>query len=151
MVEVQHVRIENTPKCCVGSWVLEGKELCKTLEDTDRMLVSDMPLGELQRRKVAGRTAIPTGKYLLAWDYSPKFKKFMIHVLNVPAFLGIRFHSGVTDEHTEGCVLGGKDYRKVNGVYQLVGSKIAREETEKVLVPLIKAGGVYLNILRTYA
>ncbi len=68
-----------------------------------------MELPELQKRKVYGQTAIPTGIYEVRMTYSAKYKRKMPQVMNVPAFTGIRIHSGNTAEDTLGCILLGNN------------------------------------------
>lgn len=48
---------------------------------------------------------IPEGTYPLDKTYSPKFKKFLPEVLDVPDRTGIRIHRGAVPEHSTGCVL----------------------------------------------
>ena len=48
---------------------------------------------------------IPEGTYPLEKTYSPKFKKFLPEVQNVPDRSGIRIHRGTFPEHSKGCVL----------------------------------------------
>ena len=71
----------------IGDLFIDGQYFCKTLEDTDRKLECD---GE----KVYGKTAIPRGAYNVIIDWSPRFKRELPHVLDVPGFEGIRIHSG---------------------------------------------------------
>lgn len=87
---------------------------CETLEDTDRKLESG-------GKKIAGETAIPRGEYKLVIDWSNRFKKEMMHVLDVPQFEGIRIHAGNTNADTEGCVLLGTG--RANG--WLLNSRVA--------------------------
>lgn len=100
---------------------------CDTLEDTDRGLRQDMPLELLKRMKVYGETAIPTGTYVVRWSYSNKFGKYMPELVNVPAFLGIRMHSGVTAKDSLGCILVGEN----KAVGQVVNSRAAYARVAK--------------------
>lgn len=79
--------------------------LCYTLEDEQRDV------------KVWGETRIPAGTYKLGlrteggfhnrYKSRYTFHKGMIHVLDVPGFEYILWHSGNTDENTAGCLLLG--------------------------------------------
>ena len=48
---------------------------------------------------------IPTGTYPLSVTYSPKFKKNLPLIEEVPEREGIRIHMGTKPEHSTGCVL----------------------------------------------
>lgn len=48
---------------------------------------------------------IPAGIYPLDLTWSPRFKKLMPLIGNVPEREGIRIHMGAKPEHSEGCVL----------------------------------------------
>ena len=48
---------------------------------------------------------IPAGTYPIAVTWSPKFKRMLPIVLNVPGRSGIRFHRGTKPEHSRGCIL----------------------------------------------
>lgn len=85
----------------------DGKNWCNVLEDTDRGLRSSMTLEEILSVKVPGQTAIPRGIYQVIITYSPKFKKRLPLLQNVPGFSGIRIHSGNKARDTEGCLLPG--------------------------------------------
>lgn len=85
----------------------DGKNWCNVLEDTDRGLRSSMTLEEILSVKVPGQTAIPRGIYQVIITYSPKFKKKLPLLLDVPGFSGIRIHSGNKARDTEGCPLPG--------------------------------------------
>lgn len=87
----------------IGHMYLDGKYFCDTLEDVVR------PDGT----KVYGQTAIPAGTYQCKLTYSPRFKKTLPHIMDVPNFEGVRIHSGNTAADTEGCVLVGEN--KVKG------------------------------------
>lgn len=94
-------REKNTEKSCIGTLDVDRKKECLTLEPPVRVLG---PMGE---GKIFGKTAIPAGRYKVIIDFSQRFQRFMLHVLNVPFFTGIRIHSGSSDINTEGCLLVG--------------------------------------------
>ena len=48
---------------------------------------------------------IPAGTYPLARTWSPKFKKLLPIVEDVPDREGIRIHRGTIPEHSTGCIL----------------------------------------------
>ena len=48
---------------------------------------------------------IPAGTYPLDLTWSPRFKKLMPLISDVPEREGIRIHMGSVPEHSEGCVL----------------------------------------------
>ena len=48
---------------------------------------------------------IPPGTYELKKTWSPRFKKMLPEVLNVPERSGIRIHRGSIPEHSQGCIL----------------------------------------------
>lgn len=48
---------------------------------------------------------IPCGTYPVRVTFSPKFKRMLPLVLNVPGRSGIRIHRGSRPEHSTGCIL----------------------------------------------
>ena len=48
---------------------------------------------------------IPEGTYQLVNTMSPRFKKILPLLVNVPGRSGIRVHTGTKPEHSKGCVL----------------------------------------------
>lgn len=120
-MKIQLKRIAKKPNYTVGRLYINGVYQCDTLEDTDRGLRKGMPLEQLKRMKVYGETAIPTGTYVVRWSYSNKFGKYMPELDHVPAFSGIRIHSGNTAKDSLGCILVGEN----KAVGQTVNSRAA--------------------------
>ena len=48
---------------------------------------------------------IPAGEYRVEMTWSPKYKKLLPQILDVPERDGIRIHMGTKPEHSTGCVL----------------------------------------------
>ena len=108
-MEIHIERRWKKPAYTIGVMSVDGARLCETLEDTDRGLKSSMTLGEIQKRKIKGQTAIPAGRYQLLMTYSPKFKKKRPLINAVPGYSGVRIHPGNDASATEGCVLVGEN------------------------------------------
>lgn len=102
-------RIAKRNTYTIGKLYINGEYFCDTLEDTDRNLSSKMSVSEISKKKIYGRTAIPTGTYTVIWNYSNKFRKMMPLLMNVPGYAGVRIHAGNTDKDTLGCILVGKN------------------------------------------
>lgn len=97
--------------------------------------------------KVPGETAIPEGLYPLIITPSPKFKRRLPLLVNVPGFDGIRIHPGNSHEDTQGCILVGegvhefsseprltKSVSAFNAIFEKIEEAIAAGESISVLI-----------------
>ena len=94
----------------IGRLYIDGKYFCDTLEDQ----VRELPALNCEcPEKVYSKTAIPFGEYKVTMEYSPRFKRVLPRLHDVPHFIGILIHSGNTATDSAGCILVGKN--KVKG------------------------------------
>jgi hypothetical protein len=100
----------------LGELFLDGSFECYTCEDIVRPI----------NQKIPGQTAIPTGSYRVVVDWSNRFQKNMLHILDVPGFEGVRIHAGNSARDTDGCVLVGQTVDTVNA--SIGASRIAYEQ-----------------------
>lgn len=90
----------------IGELTLEDHfgRMAWTLEDQ----VREVPGQPIAAWKIPGNTAIPVGRYRVAITYSPRFRRQMPALLNVPGFEGVRIHWGNSSVDTIGCILVGQ-------------------------------------------
>jgi len=84
MVTIHLTRKSKDGKAVRGHLRFEGQEIA-TLENTDYI--------------------IPNGTYEVRVTWSPRFKRMLPLVMQVPGRSGIRFHRGTKPEHSKGCIL----------------------------------------------
>jgi hypothetical protein len=133
-----------TSTSTISTLFVNGKKQCYLLEDTDRGLEGEMSLTDIAKKKVYGKTAIPTGRYEVAVNYSNKFKKLLPLLLNVKGFEGIRIHPGNTESASLGCLLPGSTYTT-----DFVGqSRIAFNSLFQLITDASATEKVYLTIKR---
>lgn len=77
------------PEYTIGKLYINKEYFCDTLEDA------------IRKEKIYAETAIPFGKYEVTITYSPRFKKNLPLLLNVPGFEGVRIHSGNNADYKE--------------------------------------------------
>lgn len=85
-----------TDKSTIGDLYFDGAFFCSTLEDPVR------------RTKITGETAIPPGRYRVTIEPSPRFKRLMPRLKDVPGYSGVLIHWGNFPTDTDGCILVGE-------------------------------------------
>lgn len=126
-MEILVQRKAKKPGYTIGKMFIDGLYFCDTLEDEVRNLeVED---------KIPGKTAIPEGRYKVIVNVSPKFKRELPRLVDVPGFSGILIHRGNTSEDTSGCILVGENKQKgrvINSTkYELKLTSLIKNEIEK--------------------
>ena len=84
MTNIHLIRRTKDGKAVRGCLRFEGREIA-TLENADYI--------------------IPNGTYEVRVTWSPRFKRMLPLVMQVPGRSGIRFHRGTRPEHSKGCIL----------------------------------------------
>ena len=82
---IRLIRNQSQGSAITGRLVINGRWFCNTLERVGYQ--------------------IPALCYHLAVTQSPKFRRLLPIVQNVPQRSGIRFHRGTKPEHSTGCIL----------------------------------------------
>ena len=148
-MEILVRRIAKRPTYTIGRMYIDGKYVCDTLEDTDRGLKQSMSLEEIKKKKIYGKTAIPTGTYKVAMNVvSPKFKNRtwakpyggkLPRLLDVPGYEGVLIHPGNVANETYGCILP--------GINSVVGKVMNSQATfKKVMAILTKGTDITITI-----
>lgn len=126
------------PEYTIGRLEVDGTFFCDTLEDRVRDLNRE--------KKVPGETAIPAGEYEVVVNWSPRFRRRLPRLLNVPGFEGILIHRGNRAADTAGCILLGEN--KVTGavvnstVYEIRLTAMleeAQQKGEKIWIEVVDA------------
>jgi hypothetical protein len=108
-MQIDLIRELGTEGYTIGTMRINNAYECYTLED------------QVRPEKIYGETAIPEGTYKVIVSYSPRFKRDLPLLLNVPNFEGIRIHPGNKADDTHGCILVGVS----KGHGSIGGSRIA--------------------------
>jgi len=122
-----------------GRLHIDGKAMFYTLEDKRREVIG-RPVADW---KVPGVTAIPAGRYEVVITMSPRFKRRLPLLLNVPGFTGVRIHAGNTEHDTEGCILLGTRRAEKS----VLNSRAAMQAFTEILEAKLKDGKVWLQIV----
>lgn len=134
-MKIELNRLFIKPTYTIGKLYVAGQYFCDTLEDKVRNLSRE--------KKVPGQTAIPSGEYEVIVNVSPRFKRKLPRLLNVPGFEGILIHRGNSPEDTAGCILVGENKqpgRVINSTgYELKLTNMlerAMEKNDKITIEI---------------
>lgn len=108
----------------IGKMYLNGEYFCDTLEDAVRSV------------KIPNETAIPAGTYKVEVTYSPKFKRDLPLLIDVPDYTGIRIHNGSNKDHTSGCILVGFNKTKGQLTDSYIMSKLLTKRLKSLSEPI---------------
>ena len=91
-----------------------------------------------KEKKVAGKTAIPEGRYKVKVGWSPRAGKNVPWLKDVPHFKDIQIHTGNIPGHTRGCILVGSAENNVlvdsRLVFECLMKKLACEKDIEIAV-----------------
>ena len=93
----------------IGKLSIDGRYWCDILEPPVRDLNKN-GIFDNGEKKVPGNSAIPYGTYDIVVNISPKFKRLLPRLLNVPHFDGVLIHRGNTVKDTAACLLPGSKF-----------------------------------------
>lgn len=133
----KHENLEYT----IGDLFINDVWFCNTIEDTIRDLPNICPNTNkgLQCNcsgKIYSKTAIPVGTYRITIEFSPRFKRRLPYLHNVPHFLGILIHPGNTEKDSSGCIIVGMN--TIKG--KVLQSRITSDKLNALLEEELKKG-----------
>ena len=113
----------------IGDLFIDGVFFCHTLEDEKRA----------DGVKVYGETAIKDGIYEVKLTFSPRFKRIMPLLLDVPMFEGVRIHGGNDSSNTLGCILVAfnTDLKRIWGTAEKKLTKKLKESKDKITIEIV--------------
>ena len=101
-------RIALKPNYTIGKLFINGTYYCDTIEDKVIDLNKNGKFDD-GLSKVMHQTAIPYGTFKVVVNYSPKFKRELPRLLDVPYFEVILIHNGNDQNSSSGCIIIGEN------------------------------------------
>lgn len=115
-MKIVSTRLLYTPTATRGIVAVDGAFFGYCLEDVAR--TAGTP-------KVRGETAIPAGLYEVGIHASPRFRKRLPWLKNVPGFNYILAHGGNRPTDTEGCLLLAREYKAADWIFGSLSDAMA--------------------------
>lgn len=148
IMELLLKRIARKETYTIGKMYVNGKYICDTIEDCDRL--------HFGKPKIKGETAIPSGRYEVVQNvFSNRFGNktfykslcngYLPRLLNVPQFEGVLIHCGNSASDSSGCI--------ICGLNKVVGKVVDSQKTftklmNEYLLPAKRKGEkVYITII----
>ena len=133
-MELKLKRIHKEENYTIGKLYINDKWFCDTIEDKVRILppkCKNTTSGSQChcKEKIYAQTAIPPGIYKITMEYSPKFKRVLPFLHNVPHFTGILIHPGTDETSSAGCIIIGKN--RVKG--KVLESRVTSDTLNTIL------------------
>lgn len=129
----------------LGELFSDGVFECFVLED----VVREIPECPVASWKVPGKTAIPSGRYRVVLEHSPRFGPDTLTIQGVEGFTFVRVHCGNDENDTDGCLIVGDAVEQERIVYGTTRSALARlkdlvraairEHGEEVWISIVNA------------
>ncbi len=113
MKRVRIVRVEKSEDGIIGVLTIDGKADCFTMQPDERDVHFSIPVGNYACRRFSGRKWQDTFEII------------------VPKHSALLFHSGNTEENTEGCILLGEEVGELIGKRAVLASGKAFKEFMK--------------------
>jgi len=138
-METKIIRVAQGKNSTLSHLYIGGLFCCYLLEDRIRM------------EKIQGITCIPEGEYRLSLNHwagmnakyarrYPKLHEGMVEITEIPTFQLVFIHIGNYHTETAGCPLTGSYWQRLDGDYQVLGSRTAYEYVYPLLVEQIRQG-----------
>ncbi|WP_262247646.1 DUF5675 family protein [Parapedobacter soli] len=145
-METKIIRVAQGKDSTLSHLYIGGLFCCYLLEDT------------IRKKKIPGLTCIPEGEYGLSLNHwagmnakyalrYPKMHEGMVEITEIPNFQLVFFHTGNYHTQTAGCPLTGSYWQRLDGDYQVMGSRAAYQYAYPMLVKEIRRGNDRLTVV----
>ena len=123
-------RLRQTPFGTFGELVIHGDAVAKTCELPWKDNAPDL-------------SCVPAGRYWVAREYSPHFKRDLFELKGVPGRAECKFHPANVPHELKGCIALGEDFGVVGGEDGVVRS---RQAVDAFMALYADADGFWLTV-----